>query len=181
MPRHQAHPVPNYCAAGRTAQAWFLQWQILPFDARQEEYSFTNFNPWIPHCLCGWISMITSNDSCEVGLFCLPPTWSRWIGSIQWGDLLTELSACPNIWGRVRRGDAVDFAPGWSFNEIRHIGQVVCFCNHTSIHSRWKLCRHVGIIRSISLSLYSPKHMEHLSKKNKEQIIFFWVTSKHTT
>jgi len=115
-----------------------------------------------PQCLCGWISIITSNDSCEVGLFCLATVRSRWIGSIQWGDLLAaELSGCPNSWGRPRRGDAVDFVLDWSLNEIRHIGQVVCFCNHTSIHSRWKLCRHVGIIRSISLSLYSPKHIEH--------------------
>lgn len=104
--------------------------------------------------------MTTSNESCEVCLFSLPPVRSRWIGSIQWGDRMTELSGWPNNWGGLRAGEAIVFPPGKS-NEIRHIGQVVCFCNHISIQERWKLWRHVGMMRRTSLSLYSPRHMEH--------------------
>lgn len=124
---------------------------------RKEQHSLTNVS-WF--CLSAFHVMTTSNDSCEAGLLPLPPLRSRCIGSIQCGDRLAELSGWPNNWGRLRAGEALAFPPGKS-NEIRHIGQVVCFSNHISIQERWKLCRHVGIIRRISFSSYSPKHMEH--------------------
>jgi hypothetical protein len=135
-------------------------------------------------CSC-WSSMTTSSDSCEAGLFSRPPVRSRWIGSIQWGDRLTELSGWPSNRGGLGAGEAVAFPPGNS-SEIRQIGQVVCFCNHVSIQERWKLCLHVGMIRRISFSLYSPKHMEHLLKKrNKKQETCYLfdseVTCEHST
>lgn len=139
----------------------------------EKQNSFINFYRYLasihpcPQCISCWISMTTSTVSCEAGLLSLPPVRSRWIGSIQWGDRLTELSGWLNSWGRLRTGDSAGFPLGRSFNEIRHIGQVVCFCNHTSIQERWKLWRHLGMMRRISFSLYSPKHMEHLLNKKK--------------
>jgi hypothetical protein len=143
---------------------WFLH---IVLDAPDGTFQSHRSGMVMPWRVSGWSSMTTSNDSCEAGLS-LPPVRSRWIGSIQWGDRLTELSGWLSNRGGLRAGESAAFAPGNS-NEIRQIGQVVCFCNHVSIQERWKLCLHVGMIRRISFSLYSPKHMEHLWEKRIKQ------------
>jgi hypothetical protein len=109
------------------------------------------------------ISITISTVSCVPELFCWPP-WTRWVGRNHSGVGLTAGRA--GDWGMPRAGITSAFPSGSSFNETRHIGQVVCFRNHTSKQIRWKLRRHVGMIRRISFSLYSPKHMEHLPKEN---------------
>ena len=114
-------------------------------------------------CLCSIhrrISITTSTDSFLSWLL-LWPLWSWQTGRRHWGVELTEFSGTV---GSCWMLHADDMAACSSFSETRHIGQVVCFCNHKSKQARWKLWWHVGMILRISFSLYSLKHMEHLLK-----------------
>lgn len=112
-------------------------------------------------CCAYWrISIITSTDPCVSKPLCWP-LWEWWTGRSQSGAGLTEFSVRGHTWGLLHEGVIAAFLLGSSFNETRHIGQVVCFCNHKSKQERWKLCRHVGMILRSSFSVYSLRHMEH--------------------
>jgi len=127
-------------------------------------------------CLCSIhcrISITTSTDSFLSWLL-LWPLWSWQTGRTHWAVGSTEFSgtvvSCWMLHAEV-------MAPCSSFSETRHIGQVVCFCNHKSKQARWKLWRHVGMILRTSFSLYSPKHMEHWasSSEQKASQLYFMV------
>lgn len=116
------------------------------------------------HCR---ISITISTDSFLSWLL-LWPLWSWRTGRINWCVGVTESSgtvgSCWMLW-------ADGMAACSSFSETRHIGQVVCFCNHKSKQARWKLWRHGGMILRISFSLYSPKHMEHLLRQTTSKLV----------
>ena len=68
----------------------------------------------------------------------------------------------------VNVADLTCFGPKDSFKGKRQTGQVDCFLSHISMHERWKLWPHFGIILSISFSSYSPRHIEHLQTQRIE-------------
>ena len=112
------------------------------------------------------ISITTSTDP-RVSWLLFWPLWSWRAGRKHWGAGLSEFSgSAGSCW--MLRADGM--AACSSFSETRHIGQVVCFCNHKSKQARWKLWWHVGMIRRISFSLYSPKHIEHLLKQTNIKV-----------
>lgn len=123
----------------------------------------SRFSPWET-------PMITELDSWISWLFALPSE-RRWPGSNHWLDWSLEPSALPTVWWAPNNGDAAYFASKASLSGNRQIGQVACFCSHTSMQARWKLWRHDGIIRSTSFSSYSPKHIEHLLQQNDSNFV----------
>jgi len=44
--------------------------------------------------------------------------------------------------------------------ELRQTGHVVLIRSHSSMQSAWKQCSHSGIHRTVSLLLYSDKHIQ---------------------
>lgn len=78
-----------------------------------------------------------------------------------------ETSELPAVWLIWYAALLIRFVSKDSRKGNRQTGQVDCFLSHTSIHERWKLCPHLGMIRSTSFSWYSPKQIEHL--RNRKQ------------
>jgi hypothetical protein len=144
-----------YSGAATVKPWWHVAGKLIAYSL-----FFSMTISWWIYCR---ISITISTVSCVPELFCWPP-WTRWVGRNHSGVGLTAGMVGDS--GMPRAGITSAFPSGSSFNETRHIGQVVCFRNHTSKQIRWKLWRHVGMIRRISFSLYSPKHMEHLPKEN---------------
>lgn len=113
--------------------------------------------------------IITDKDSCESSLLLLPSEiW--WLGDSHWLAWWLETSCLFTTW------NVAHFASIKSFNDNRQIGQVDCLCNHTSMQERWKLWPQVGIIRRISPSWYSPKHIVHWAPSQEWKVsLLYWI------
>lgn len=84
------------------------------------------------------------------------------IGSSHCLECSTEISKQSEFWSLPSIGGRLCLFSIDSGTERRQTGQVDCFLSHISMHERWKLWPHLGIILRTSFSWYSDKHILHL-------------------